>query len=81
MTSFLFNIDAPEFRYIYTYTHNLRMTQNQNHALIAISKQAAKLVQQYLAAEEVSPEGKSHVRQSLDVIRDALERFKYVIVN
>lgn len=57
------------------------MTQNQNHALIAISKQAAKLVQQYLAAEEVLPEGKSYVRQTLDVIRDALERFKYVLVN
>lgn len=53
------------------------MTQNLNHALIAVSKDAAKLVQQYLAAEEVSPEGKACVRQSLDVIREALDRFKY----
>ena len=42
------------------------MTQNLNHALIAVSKDAAKLVQQYLAAEEVLPEGKACVRQSLD---------------
>jgi hypothetical protein len=55
------------------------MTQNQNHDLIIVSKHAAKLVQQYLAAEEVSPEGKAKVYQSLDVIREALDRFKYVL--